>query len=79
MNTSPVEAEEKKEGEYDEYKLQNSANTLIEAEEIKADPKLMEALKPYLEKKAKAYSSIAQLKNLGAKKKLEEVSSKLQK
>ena len=61
-------SEEKKEKEYDEWELECKARTLLEAEEIKADDKLMTALKPYLEKKAKAISSIAQLRELANKK-----------
>ena len=53
--------------EYEDWELQCKANTLVEAEELKADPELMKALKPYLEKKAKAYTSIAALREEGAK------------
>ncbi len=48
---------------YDEWDLKNHADTLAKAEEIKADPHLMKALKPHLEKKAKAYKSLSQLRH----------------
>lgn len=51
------------ENEMDEYDLKCAADTLLKAEEIKADPKMMAALKPYLEKKAKAIKSIADLRS----------------
>lgn len=63
----PVEKEEAKE-EYDEWELRCKADKLLEAEEIKADSKLMAALRPYLEKKAKAIRSIADLREVAAKK-----------
>lgn len=63
------EKEEKKEKEgYEDYELESKARCLMEAEEIKQDAKLMEALKPYLQKKAKAISSIAELKEVAKKK-----------
>ncbi len=54
--------EKKMEGKYDPEELQEKADTLMEAEEIKADHDLMKALSPYLDKKAKAVKSIADLK-----------------
>lgn len=68
MLEGPVNPEEKKEGEYDKYELENACRTLQEAEEIRADEKLMAALKPMLEKKAKAINSIAQLRDVANKK-----------
>jgi hypothetical protein len=59
----PSEKEEGKEKGYEDYELDCKARTLMEAEEIKADPKLMAALKPYLEKKAKAINSLADLRS----------------
>lgn len=61
----PAEKEEKK--GYDEWELECKARTLMEAEEIKADKELMTALQPYLEKKAKAITSIAQLREKAKK------------
>lgn len=66
--SKPMNAEEKKEGEYEDYELESKARCLMEAEEIKQDPKLMAALKPYLEKKAKAINSISQLREVAKKK-----------
>lgn len=51
---------------YDDWELEDAARTLTQAEEIKADPHKMKALQPHLEKKAKAYKSLAQLKQMGA-------------
>lgn len=63
-NSSSVE---KKDG-YEDHELEYKARTLLEAEEIKADAKLMAALQPYLEKKAKAITSIADLRKVASKK-----------
>lgn len=68
IHAEPINTEEKKKEGYDEWELECKARTLLEAEEIKQDSKLMEALKPYLEKKAKAISSIAELKEVARKK-----------
>ncbi len=51
---------------YDEWEIDDACRTLHRAEEIKADSKLMAAVKPHLEKKAKAYKSLSELKQLGA-------------
>lgn len=64
-------ADEGDEGEYDDYDLECKAKTLLEAEKIKADPKLMAALKPHLAQLAKAgegIKSLADLKEVAAKK-----------
>ena len=55
------EGAEKKE-EYAKYELEDAARTLVRAEEIKSDKKLMDALGPYLDKQVGAYKSIAQLR-----------------
>lgn len=54
--------EEKGEKEYDKWELEDAARTLVRAEEIKGDKKLMDALAPYLDKQVTAYKSIAQLR-----------------
>ena len=60
-------SKEEKEG-YEDYELECKARTLIEAEEIKTDAKLMAALKPYLTKKAKAINSLAKLRQVAKSK-----------
>jgi hypothetical protein len=54
--------ENNKNGKYDEWFLEDAARTLLRAEEIKTDKKLMKALQPHLNKKAKAYKSLADLR-----------------
>lgn len=62
---------ENDDGKYDEYEIKCWADKLLEAEEIKNDPEKMALVKPYLDKKAKAINSIADLKAI-AKKKISE-------
>lgn len=54
-----------KDGDYDKWEIESAVETLAKAEEIKADLKLMKALRPFLEKKAKAYKSLDELRSLG--------------
>lgn len=61
-----VDANEEAAEGYDDWELDDACRTLAKAEEIKADAALMAAIKPLLEKKAKAYKSLAQLKQMGA-------------
>lgn len=56
-----------KKKKYDEWELKCKAQTLMDAEEIKADEELMAALAPYLEKKADAINSIADLRKRASK------------
>jgi ribosomal protein L17 len=53
-------------GKYDKYEIENCADTIIRAEEIKADKDKMKYVKPILEKKIagakRAIASIADLK-----------------
>jgi len=67
-----VEKEEGDEKGYDKYELESCVDTLLRAEEIKADAKKMAALKPHLMKKKKALEGITSLEGLKevAKKKL---------
>lgn len=58
--------DDKEKPEWDDWQLKDHADTLARAEEIKANPKLMEALKPHIEKKAKAYKSLNQLRKRAA-------------
>jgi hypothetical protein len=59
-------------GDYEEHELKEACDVLARAEEIKANSKLMKAVQPLLEKKAKAYMSLSDLRDLAGKKKLEE-------
>lgn len=52
---------------YEEYELECKARTLMEAKEIEADEELMALLAPYIEKKANAIESIADLRKRAAK------------
>lgn len=58
-----MDMEKETEG-YDEHELKCAADTLLKAEEIKADSKLMEAIKPLLDKKVQAVKKITSLKEL---------------
>lgn len=60
-----MDHKEEKESEYEEWELECKARTLMEAEEIKADPKLLAAIQPYLNKKI---SSLKALRKIAAKK-----------
>lgn len=51
----------------DEYEIKNWAEKILEAEEIKNDPEKMKLVAPYLEKKAKAINSVADLRKLREK------------
>jgi hypothetical protein len=51
--------QERKVKGYDEYELKDAVRTLRRAEEIKADKKLMAALKPFIAKEAKAMNKVA--------------------
>lgn len=66
------DSEMEKDGEYEEYELEEACKILAKAEEIKADAQLMKALKPLLEKKVKAHLSLQDLEKLAGKKRLEE-------
>jgi hypothetical protein len=69
-----IEIENEESGEeegYEEYDVKCAADTLLRAEEIKKDMKLMELVKAALMDKRDAITSIAGLKKV-AKKKLEE-------
>ncbi len=68
VHGAPVNEKETKDKEYDEWKLRDACDTLLRAEEIKADPKLMKALQPYLDKKVKAYKSVADIRAVAKRK-----------
>ena len=56
--------EEKKSKKYEDYEIEGWADTLMRAEEIKADPEKMKMLQPHLKKKVKAYKKITSLADL---------------
>jgi len=56
-----VGMKDKKKG-YDDYELDDAVRTLVRAEEIKQDKKLMKACQDRLDKKVKAVKSLADLK-----------------
>lgn len=58
----------KKTEKYDEYKIQDAARTLKEAEKIKQDPELLELALKEVAKEGKAISSLAELKSVASKK-----------
>jgi hypothetical protein len=63
MEYMKPEMEDKKEG-YEKYELENACDTLLRAEMIKQDSKMMAALKPYLEDKAKAMAKITSIEDI---------------
>ena len=65
----PMEEKEKKAfGPYEEWEIKCAVNTLLEAEEIKADAEKMKYVAPFLKKKIanmkKAVTSIQDLKDI---------------
>ena len=58
-----VEMKVNKVNGYDKYELESAVRTLKEAETIKADPKLMEAIQPYLKKELKGLDRLKSLYN----------------
>ncbi len=66
-----VSEKEEKEKGYDSWELESAADCLLRAAEIKADTKMMAALGPVLDKKAKGMKTLNQLRKLAVKKKAE--------
>jgi len=71
MELEEKEMESEKEdsgGEYDKWELQSCVDTLIRAEEIKADKAKMAAIKPLMEKKLaslkKAFGGVGSLEDV---------------
>lgn len=81
-HAEPVNAkEEKKEyGKFEKWEIESAARTLVEAEEIKADPEKMKYVKMCMKKKygaaKKAIESIDDLKSLRAEMHEEEMEDK---
>lgn len=76
VSASPVDPKKAEKKGPDEWEIQSWARTIIEAEEIKADPKKMKLVAPHLKAKVKglqgAIKSIADLKTVAAAKAAEE-------
>lgn len=75
-----VELEDKKGmkkeyGKYDKYEVENWADTLMKAEEIKQDAEKMKYVKQCLAKKKTAINSIADLRAVAQEKAEKEMSS----
>ena len=67
-----VEAEEKKEGEYDKWEIKRAMDTLMEAADIMEDKKLYKAVRAEMERQAGKIKSIQDIRdaasNFGNKK-----------
>lgn len=61
---------------YDKYAVEDAARTLMRAEEIRSDKKMMELVVPHLKKQQGAITSVMQLRKLSNKKHMEESESK---
>lgn len=57
-STPPME-----DSKYDRWAVDNACRTLMDAEEIKQDPKMMKLVKPMIDKKAKTITSLQDLKD----------------
>lgn len=57
-------ATEKKKKGYDDWELDSAVDSLVRAEEIKQDKKLLKAIQGRLKTKKKAISSIAELRGV---------------
>lgn len=77
VEAQPVETEKEDGEKYDQWQLKSFVNTILEAEEIKADPEIMALIKPILQKKAAAAKKITSLSGLkaAAKKRIDEIDS----
>jgi len=63
MSAKEMPADPKKSKVPEDYEISSAADTLMRAEEIKNDPRLMPHVHKHLQKKKKAISSLADLKN----------------
>ena len=67
---------------YDDYAVKRAVETLMEAEEIKSDSKMMALVKEQMDKKGKhikKVSSLKELRSIAAKKSAEEPEEKSEK
>jgi hypothetical protein len=67
-----VEGDAEEAEEFDKYELERAVCTLQEAAEIKANPKLMKAIGPLLDKKIASVKSLKGLRKLAGEKQKEE-------
>lgn len=66
------DVKEMKDDKYEDWKVEDAASTLLRAEEIKQDSKMMSKVAPLLAKKKKAITSIADLKKVREERAMEE-------
>lgn len=64
MMAMEVEMEESKDNGVDEWKVRDGVDTLLKAEEIKADKKLMPLVQKELSKKHKALMKISSIQDM---------------
>lgn len=57
---------------YDKWAIEDAARTLMRAEEIRADSKMMDLVIPHLKKQQKAITSVTQLRKIASEKHTEE-------
>ena len=62
MKTSEAMNKPEKKNGFEKYEIEGACDTLLRAEEIKQNPKLMAEVLKQMGKKKKAYDSIASLK-----------------
>lgn len=67
VSGSPMKESSKKEP--DKWEIDNWCRTLIEAEEIKADPEKMKYVRPQLQQKVTAIKNLDDLRTIAKKKK----------
>lgn len=61
-----------KDGDYEEYELKEAVDCLARAEEIKKDDRLMKAIQPLLDKRARAYMTLSELRQHASKVRMQE-------
>lgn len=67
VHGEPVEDSDKKKEKPDDWQIESWCRTLVEAEEIKADPKKMKYVSKQIQKQKKALSKITSTDGLRAK------------
>ncbi len=70
INTEPAGLEKEESGEYEEYEIECAVRALIEAEEVKKDPKLFELAKAKMSEKMDAMKKITSIQGLKDKAKM---------
>ncbi len=66
MESADIKPKSEKKDGFEKYEIEDAVRTLIRAEEIKQDAKLMAACSGHLEKQKKAIDSVAGLKKKAA-------------